>query len=40
MDFGGEQIYHDSHEKNEYNRICSEHMDISMIINTIFSINK
>lgn len=30
IDFGGKYIYPDSHEKTDYNRICSEHMDKTM----------
>lgn len=30
VDFGGRHIYHDSHEKTEINRICSDHMDSTM----------
>lgn len=30
IDFGGCYIYRDSHENNEYNRICSEQMDKTM----------
>lgn len=30
IDFGGRYIYHDSHKDTEYNRICSEQMDITM----------
>lgn len=30
IDFGGQYIYRDSREKNEYNRICSTHMDKTM----------
>ena len=30
IDFGGKYIYHDSHEKTEYNAICSDHMDHTM----------
>lgn len=30
IDFGGRYIYRNDHEKNEYNRICSDQMDITM----------
>lgn len=30
IDFGGRYIYHDSHEKTNYNRICSKQMDRTM----------
>lgn len=30
IDFGGRYIYHDSHEKTDYNSICSDHMDGTM----------
>lgn len=30
IDFGGKYIYPDSHEKTQHNRICSEHMDMTM----------
>lgn len=30
IDFGGRYIYYDSHDNTEYNRICSDHMDITM----------
>lgn len=30
IDFGGNYIYHDNHKKTEYNRICSDHMDLTM----------
>lgn len=30
LDFGGRYIYRDSRENTEYNRICSQHMDITM----------
>lgn len=30
IDFGGRNIYHDDHEKTDYNRICSNHMDNTM----------
>lgn len=30
IDFGGRYIYRDSHENNEYNRICAEQMDKTM----------
>lgn len=30
LDFGGRYIYHDSRENTEYNRICSQHIDITV----------
>lgn len=30
MDFGGRYIYHDSHVRTDYNRICLDHMDSTM----------
>lgn len=30
IDFSGKYIYRDSHEDNEYNRICSEEMDLTI----------
>ena len=30
VDFSGRYIYHNNHDKTEYNRICSEHMDATI----------